>query len=83
MTIVSSPGQVSNVGAWYQEAERSHPMRYQVVVREFKGGEWEVMMGHIVTYLSPEDYCDMHQLLLVQLQRGTRHALPHERTELI
>jgi hypothetical protein len=83
MKTLISTHQVSNVGAWYQEHERSHPMRYQVLVRKFHRGEWEVMMGSLVTYLSPEDYCDMHGLHLVELFRGTRHALHHERTELI
>jgi hypothetical protein len=71
------------VGAWYQERERTQPMCYHVQVRKFHRGEWVMMLGSIVTYLSLDDYCDMHQLLLVQMFRGTRHALPHERTELI
>jgi len=83
MTVAPNLASIQSVGCWYEDQERTQPMRYQVCVRQFRRGEWEVMMGSIVTYLSPEDYCDMHQLLLVEMYRGTRHALSHERTELI
>lgn len=74
---------IQSVRSWYQEQERAQPMRYQVMVRKLHRGEWEVMMGHIVTYLSLDDYCDMHGLQLAEMFRGTRHALSHERTELV
>jgi hypothetical protein len=74
---------VRDMGRWYEEQERTQPMRFQVSVRSWYKGEWELQVGSIVTYLSLEDYCDLHGLQLVEWYRGTRHALPHERTELI
>ena len=83
MNLPTSTHQVFDEGTWYQEQERALPMLYRVVVCKQGSDETEVMMGHIVTHLELDDYCDMHGLQLVRLQFGTRRAGPHERTELI
>ncbi len=83
MNLPTSTHQVFDEAAWYQEQERDRPMFYRVVVCKQRADELEVMIGHIVTHLDLDDYCDMHGLQLVDLQRGTRRALSHERTELI
>jgi hypothetical protein len=82
MNLPTSTGRVFDEAAWYQEQEKSHPFRYNVVVCRDKD-ENEVLLGHIVTHLELDDYCALHKLQLVKLQFGTRRAFPHERTELI
>jgi hypothetical protein len=73
-----------NPNLWYQEHEPNKPMRYQVMVRRVdrEKDQFEHLIGSIVTHMALEDYCDLHGLFLYEKYRGTRTALPHERTEL-
>lgn len=73
--------QVQEVVNWYVEQERDKPLRYQVSVRNLRTKEY--LMGSIVTYLSPDEWCDMHGYQLMERFKGTRPALSHERTELV
>jgi hypothetical protein len=55
---------------------------YNVMLHKI-GGRWnEFYIGHVVSHLSIQDWCDMKGMKLVQLHAGTRWAKPHERTDL-
>lgn len=65
------------------------PIRYPVMVLRERVTQmvprrvrWDYLYGTIVTHLSLDHYCTMHGLKLMQLYRGWRPALAHERTEL-
>lgn len=81
MTLPFTVTAVEEVGRWYQDQEKDKPLRYQVTVRNLRTKEY--LMGSIVSHLSPEEYCEMHGLQLVERYKGTRPALSHERTELV
>lgn len=81
MTLPFTTTAVEEVGRWYADQEKDRPTRYQVTVKDLRTKEY--MMGSIVTYLSPEEYCEMHHYQLVERYKGTRPALSHERTELV
>jgi hypothetical protein len=72
---------VESVGRWYQDQEKDKPNRYQVMVRDLRTKEY--LVGCLVTFLSPEEYCEMHGFQLMERYKGTRPALSHERTELV
>jgi hypothetical protein len=81
MTLPFTVQSVEQVGRWYQDQEKDKPTRYQVTVRSLRTKEY--LMGSIVTYLSPDEWCDMHGYQLMERFKGTRPALSHERTELV
>lgn len=81
MSLPFATQSVEQVGRWYADQEKDRPTRYQVTVKCLRTKEY--LMGSIVTHLSPEEYCEMHNYQLVERYKGTRPALPHERTELV
>jgi hypothetical protein len=81
MTLPFMVQAVEHVGRWYADQEKDRPTRYQVAVRNLRTKEY--LMGSIVTYLSPEEWCDMHGYQLMERYKGTRPALSHERTDLV
>lgn len=51
--------------------------------REGKGqGRGQFFIGHVVSHLSIQDWCDMHGYKLDTVYLGTRWAQPGERTDL-
>jgi len=57
------------------------PKHYQVLLHKI-GGKWnEFVMGHVVSFLDIEDWCQMKGYRLVDLWH-TRPAYSHERTDL-
>jgi len=57
-------------------------MLYPVTLHKV-GGKWnEFKLGFVVTHLDLQDWCAMKGYRLVAPHKGSRPALPHERTDL-
>ena len=57
------------------------PKRYEVMLAKV-GGKWnDFQIGHVVTYLSLDEWCEMKGYRIVE-NYGNRPAYSHERTDL-
>jgi len=54
------------------------PMRYNVMVCKTIGSHWDWKIGHIVTHLSPDDWCKLHGYVLHTIYPGSRIATASE-----
>lgn len=68
---------------WWNQDGNEVPIRFQVLLmQERRIGGFEYKIGTIVTHLSPQDWCELHGYILVEVYHGNRKALPGEQTEL-
>lgn len=67
----------------FSQVEDVPTLKFYNVTLHKIGGRWnEFYMGHVVTHLSIQDWCDMKGFRLETCHPGTRWARDHERTNL-